>query len=125
MTEDRDDYEQFRNQIWLHREPCHIICGRFIQACSHLFLSSVSELEHPVVRHVLEYLSLSSSVSILDKYCYGALLRTFLALTLFPMLPCLFFQEHVLKMRFIANILGSKELSDMNREVHICTFFQK
>ena len=56
---------------------------------------------------------------------WGAILRKLLGLTLFPRLPCSFFQEHVpMFLFFFTNVLGSMELLNMDRTVHIWTFYQ-
>ena len=56
---------------------------------------------------------------------WGINLTKVLTLALFPRLPCSFLQELVTKTDSFANVLDSKELLSMDREVHIWTFFQK
>ena len=46
-------------------------------------------------------------------------MRKLLGLTLLPRLPCSFFQEQVPNMFFSPNVLDSKELLNMDNEVHI------
>ena len=69
------------------------------------------------------YLRMKSGVRVEFRYkayersglAWGAILGKVHVLSLFPKLPCSFFQEHVPKMDSFANVLDSKELLSISR----------